>query len=145
LPKKYFEHWNKFVVAMKLLSSHSIEKESLPSIRELLVEFVEETQRLYGEEVIRINVHQLLHLIDRDVNNWGLLWTHNAFPYESMNGLFTKFIHGTQLVPKSAVHAFSCMQQLSLKERNMEFLNQEPKDVYNKLQKNNSRYMKLKF
>ena len=50
---------------MKLLSSHSIEKESLPSIRELLVEFVEETQRLYGEEVIRINVHQLLHLIDR--------------------------------------------------------------------------------
>ena len=124
---------------MKMLSSYSIEKECLSSIRELLVEFVKETQKLYEEETIRINIHQLLHLIDRDVNNWGLLWTHNAFSYESMNGLFIKFIHGTQLVPKSAVHAFSCMQQLPLKESKMEFLNQESKELYNKLQRNKNK------
>ncbi len=145
LPNKYLEHWNKFIISMRLLSSYHVEKTYLPAVKELLIEFVKETQDLYGEETIRINIHQLLHLIDRDVSNWGLLWTHNAFPYESMNGFFTKFIHGSQLVPKSAVHAFACMQQLPLEESKIEFLNEEAEQLFKKLQRNKNKYVKLEF
>jgi hypothetical protein len=94
---------------------------------------VQETQELYGEKNIKINIHQLLHIIDRDVENWGLLWTHNAFVYESMNGFFTRFVHGTQLIPKSAIDSFSSMQQLPLLEKDIEFSSEQVEATFIKL------------
>jgi hypothetical protein len=121
---------------MVMLCQYNMAKTNLDTIHGALVQFVAETENLYGFNHIRINIHQLLHLIHEDVIYWGLLWTHNAFIYESMNGYFIKLIHGTQLVPKSAVHAINIMQQMSSREFNIKFINQEANTLFQKFQQN---------
>jgi hypothetical protein len=108
-------------------------------IKKVLEEFVEETEKLYGAQTIKINIHQLLHIIDRDVENWGLLWTHNAFPYESMNGLFTQFVHRSQIIPKAAVFAFRSMQQLPIQEEGTQFSNEDAQVAFQKLKGSEAR------
>jgi hypothetical protein len=66
---------------------------------------------------MRMNVHQLLHL-HKDVVSWGLLWTHNAFSFESMNGTLTRLMHGTQAVPKAAVSALVSLQKSTNRQLN---------------------------
>jgi hypothetical protein len=139
LPTIYLQHWNKFVLCMIMLCQYKMPKKNLPIIHRTLTEFVAETGSLYGAEAIRINIHQLLHLTNEDVIFWGLLWTHNTFIYESMNGHFVKLIHGTQLVPKAAVHAINTMQQMTLKEFNIKFINKEANALFEKFQQNSKR------
>jgi hypothetical protein len=133
LPERYYNHWLIFAKTASFLSCYSLKKAHLADLKQLLAIFVEQTEKLYGVQTLKINLHQLLHIIDRDVENWGLFWTHNAFIYESMNGLFTRFIHGTQHIPKAAIHTFSCMQQLPSQERQLEFSNLEAQSLFNKL------------
>lgn len=58
---------------MFILCQHQTEKVNLSVIKNTLNEFVIQTQQLYGKQTIRINIHQLLHIIDQDVEAWGLL------------------------------------------------------------------------
>jgi hypothetical protein len=124
---------------MRNLSENSIKIENLPKFNKLLTKFVKETEELYGAEAIKINIHQFLHLIYNDVELWRPLWTHNSFIYESMNSILVKFLHGTQFVPKSAIHAINCMQQMSVKEYNIKFKNEEANNLFKKLQKNETK------
>ena len=110
LPKKYYDHWCLFSLSMILLTQHQIHQDLLPLIENNLTKFVKETEELYGSIHIRINLHQQLHLIEKDIKLWGLLWTHNSFIYESMNGILVRFIHGTKAIPRAAMYALSCMQ-----------------------------------
>jgi hypothetical protein len=123
---------------MILLTQHEITKDILPLIHSSLEDFVKGVGELYRESSIRINIHQLLHLID-DVTSWGLLWTHNSFIYESMNGTLMKFIHGTQSVPKGAIYALSCLQQIKIKELHIDFQSKEALLLFENFQKNASR------
>jgi hypothetical protein len=125
---------------MLLLSYYELDRSFLPLIQSSLQEFVEETSNLYRDSFIRINIHQLLHLID-DIESWGLLWTHNSFIYESMNGILMKFIHGTQSVPKAAIHALNCLQQMKFKEFNISFREKEASILFQKFQKESFKYI----
>ena len=51
---------------------------------------------LYDKEVVRINIHQLTHLISNDIKLWGQLLTHSSFTFESINGVLTSLIHHTK-------------------------------------------------
>ena len=124
-----------FATSMQLLCQYNLDKMLLSPINEILDIFVQQTEQLYGSDNIKINVHQLLHLIESDVENWGLLWTHNSFIYESMNGVLSKFIHGTKLFPAAALHALSCVQQIALKEKHVQFTNEEALNLFRKFQK----------
>jgi hypothetical protein len=126
---------------MFILCQHQIDRSNLPIIKSTLDKFVKNTEKLYGPDTIRINIHQLLHLIDRDVESWGLLWTHNAFIYESMNGFFIKLIHGTKILPKAAIYALSCIQNFGLNNVNIKFKDNKVTEFYQKLQKETKRYL----
>jgi hypothetical protein len=78
----------------------------------------------------------LLHLT-QDISNWGLLWTHNAFIYESMNGILNRFIHGTKLIPKAAVHALTSMQYFKIQQIGIKFQFKEVQQLFDKLQHTN--------
>ena len=52
-----------------------------------------------------------------------------------MNGILAKFIHGTKLYPATALHALSCIQQITVKEKNVQFINEEAFKLFQKLQK----------
>jgi hypothetical protein len=118
---------------MILLSQYKLAKSVLPSIKSSLEKFVSQMEILYGDKALKINIHQLLHLID-DINAWGLLWTHNSFIYESMNGFFIKMIHGTKSLPKAAIYALNCIQKSNIKEMNIQFKETEVMAFYNRLQ-----------
>jgi len=86
----------------------------------MLQSFVQDIPTLYLAETVCINLHMLMHVIT-DIELWGPLWTHSAFSFESMNGILTSFIHGTQKVPKSAVFAILAMQHNYLKRTKIQF------------------------
>jgi hypothetical protein len=134
LPLKYYNHWKLFSYCMTILSQYQIQREFLPIIQQSLEDFVRQTESLYGKRAMRINVHQLLHLYN-DILNWGLLWTHNSFSYESMNGVLARLIHGTKDFPKSAIQALVSLHQLPLKEFQIKFTTNEATILFAKLKK----------
>jgi len=89
---------------------------------------------LYDKEVVRINIHQLTHLISSDIKLWGPLWTHSSFTFESMNGVLTSLIHGTQTVPKSAIYTLLYMQNDPFKNIQIKFKNHKAAALYQKFQ-----------
>lgn len=133
LPNKYYNHWILFSNVMTLLSQYQLERKYLQTAKTALELFVQEVDSLYGSTEIKINIHQLLHL-EADIQSWGLLWTHNSFAFESMNGVLTRFMHGTKANPKSAIHALSCLQQMSDKEFNIQSHCGDVKLLISKLQ-----------
>jgi hypothetical protein len=68
-----------------------------------------------------------------DIKAWGLLWTHNSFVYESMNGFFTKLIHGTQKIPLAAIQTLNSLQQLGFKDFHVSFECKEARKLNKKL------------
>lgn len=56
-------------------------------------------------------MHSLLHVSD-SVRDNGMLWTHNAFIYESACGVFRSFLHGNKQQPHSAVEMLSSLHEV---------------------------------
>ena len=48
-----------------------------------------------GGSFCGLNVHHLKHM-PKCVENWGPLWAHSCFPFESVNGDLLKLFHGTR-------------------------------------------------
>jgi len=69
-------------VSITLLISPEFCKQYVDYAHSLLVSFVEETGKLYGEQFIVYNVHGLFHLPD-DVKMHGNLDCFSAFPFEN--------------------------------------------------------------
>ena len=120
--------------ALSYLSLHEYNKDALSNIDKVLKEFVKQASSLYSADIIKINLHQLTHLINFDIKLWGPLWTHSAFPYESMNGIFVSFIHGTQKFPKNAIKTIMYMQSIDVETSDFEFQHQSAKKLYYSLQ-----------
>ena len=49
----------------------------------------------YSGSRVSLKVHQLSH-ITNCVRNWGPLWTHSCFPFESINGRLKEHFYGTK-------------------------------------------------
>lgn len=119
---------------MNYLNLYRYKYDKLNEIKKLLNSIVRDIPTLYSKEIVKINIHQLTHLIDCDIKLWGPIWTHNAFVYESMNGIFISHIHGTKKVPKSAINNLILLQNNPLKNIQIEFQNPNVTAFYEKLQ-----------
>ena len=75
-------------------------------------------------------------MIKEDIQLWGPLWTHSAFSFESMNGIFVSFIHGTQKFPKSAIKNMVYMQQITMENTGIEFKHEMTRKLYHNMLKN---------
>lgn len=91
LQKKYLVHWSKLVEAIHILLSTEVTVHAVNKANALLHEFVADVENLYGKQAMMYNVHQLLHVCE-SVTNWGPLWAHNGFAFESGNGKLLKKI-----------------------------------------------------
>ena len=119
-----FNHWCLFVLAMSILLSDSISPENLVVAAFCLTKFYSEFARFYGflfffflskeeegkqtnnlelkkennnnnkgERYLSINIHHSKHLVFL-TKKLGPLWAVSCFPFESMNHLLRKLIHG---------------------------------------------------
>ena len=95
LDKRYVLHWIKLVEALYILLQSEIGIDELDQADPLIHEFVTETQHLYSKVAMSYNVHILLHLA-KSVLNWGPLFAHSAFGFESGNCELLKVIHAAK-------------------------------------------------
>lgn len=71
LKPQYVKHFSKFVNAIALLTSFSINESDLNLADALLMDFCNNSKNLYGDEICTFNLHIVIHAADC-VRNWGL-------------------------------------------------------------------------
>ncbi|CAG5096787.1 Protein of unknown function [Cotesia congregata] len=84
LESKYMKHFALLSQAIYYLNQASITLEELHNAEILLDQYVEQFEELFGIENMTFNVHLLKHL-PQTIRNWGPMWAHNAFTFESWN------------------------------------------------------------
>lgn len=82
----------------------NITRDQITESEALLTDFVKDMEVYYGEANMSYNVHLCLHL--PSVVNWGPLWAHSAFVFESYNAKLLDMIKSTQGVALQIVKTF---------------------------------------
>ncbi|XP_060754279.1 uncharacterized protein LOC132865788 [Neoarius graeffei] len=77
-----YDHFMTLSVALSILVSPELAQTHRGYANELLVHFVSQGRKLYGNEFLVYNVHSLLHLAD-EVKEHGYLDACSAFPFEN--------------------------------------------------------------
>lgn len=95
LKKNLVKHWLLLVEAVYILSREKITLLEIEHADVLLHQFVGDIELLYSSMLMTFNVHQLLHLAT-SVLNWGPLWAHSAYGFESGNGDLLEIIHAAK-------------------------------------------------
>lgn len=84
---------------------------------QLLPEIVAQTEIIYSKVAMTFNIHLLLHLA-KSVFDWGPLWSHNAYAFESGNGELIKVIHAAKGVHNQVCRRISLRySMISLQDR----------------------------
>lgn len=95
LHETYLSHWILLVTGVFNLLQRRITLSDLSEAETALGQFVEKFETLYTDRECSYNVHQLTHL-GTMVKRWGPLWATSAFPFENVNGVIGKLVHGTK-------------------------------------------------
>ncbi len=111
LAQKYIDHLLLLVQATYILLLDSISPQNIDTADALLKAFVGRFESLYAKCHVSINVHILVHAA-ASVKNWGPLWSHSAFLYETQNRHLQKLFHGTQAVAEQIVNTFNLYQHV---------------------------------
>ncbi|XP_051157951.1 uncharacterized protein LOC127279569 [Leptopilina boulardi] len=90
--KEMYENFLLLHTAISVLVSEiNLSPENIQSCHELLVNFVQGFQNIYGEQFVSHNVHNLLHLI-ADVKKFGRLDKYSAFRFENYMSTIKRMI-----------------------------------------------------
>ncbi|KAE8741568.1 hypothetical protein FOCC_FOCC012905 [Frankliniella occidentalis] len=95
MKEPYLSHFKKLVCAIGLLNQGSVSKNDVEVARQLLKSFAQQWQDLFGLRHMSYNLHCLLHLPDV-VCQLGPLWVSSCFPFENINGVLSRLVHGTR-------------------------------------------------
>lgn len=120
--KEKLDHWCLFVSSLYILLGSTITINQLNDASAKIADFVKGTQLMYSTACMSYNVHQLLHLVE-SVRNWGPLWAHSAFSFESankqslqaiqcakgVNQLILRYVNLQRTVRKLENHVYPCL------------------------------------
>lgn len=109
LPKKIVNYWKLYVDSLFTLLQEKIPSQELDEADEKLYKFVFLTQQIFSESAMNYNIHLLLHL-GRCVLNWGPLWCHSTFPFETANHHMLTAIHCSKGVNLQIVRYINILQ-----------------------------------
>ncbi|XP_064467860.1 uncharacterized protein LOC135378698 [Ornithodoros turicata] len=111
LPERYWRHFSKLSEALHLLLSERITPRMMCRAEQLLMQFVSSAASLYGDNCMKFNMHQLLHLT-KAARQMGPLWAHSAFVFEGGNGSLVKLVKASKGVPQQIVERVVLSQEL---------------------------------
>lgn len=92
LPDNMYKHFSLFAIACRILCSKNVSIEHANYAQLYLERFVKLSQELYGEEVLLLNMHSLIHLSDDVKNLKCSLNDISAFPFENKLGQVKKCV-----------------------------------------------------
>ncbi len=113
LPPLYLHHYGLLVCAMHILLQGQLSETKIVAAEVMLADYYKLLPELYGSRSCNLNAHSLIHLTQY-VRQWGPLWTHSAFGFESMNGHLTSMLHSTYKVADQLLFSIDVHQTLSL-------------------------------
>lgn len=90
----YVKHVRLLSAALYIFLKAKITHQEIDEAENKLLQFVQQHQKLFGEESMVMNVHLLKHLAEC-VRDLGPLWCHSAFAFERNNGVLLKKVNGT--------------------------------------------------
>lgn len=90
LPHRHYNCWQLFVKACHLLCRRNISLDQVHHADELLMEFCETFQTLYGKDYCNINLHLHGHLASC-ILDYGPVYSFWLFPFERLNGILGSF------------------------------------------------------
>jgi hypothetical protein len=105
LPSAYYNHWAIMVDSVAILLSTDISLSQVVCCERNFKSFVAGCEQLYGKQHVSFNVHLTLHLV-QSVRDFGPLWAHSAFMFESFNAVLLNMIKDTQGVPMQILQTF---------------------------------------
>lgn len=139
LPSKYFEHWALLVSALSRLTHHSVRVSEVLLSRREIRDFVAGTHTLYGMNCVTFNVHLLSHL-PKSVLNFGNLWTHSAFLYESYNSVLKNSVRSSNGIINQIVMEFKTRAAVQFMEADLNsILSAEEKQYLSNLSSSSSK------
>jgi len=98
-----------YIVCTNLFSK--ISEYDLNETERALQKFVFDTEKLYGPEYMKFNVHLLLH-IPKAVKFFGALWAWSAFPFESYNRILRDMIYNSQSILHQVCESYLRLQSI---------------------------------
>lgn len=117
LPDSHWNLWTDLIFVNWCLSGKVVSKELIALMETKINRFQQLYQEHFGVAKMTINIHSLLH-VRRDIERFGLAWTHSAWAFESENGIFGRGINGNKVY---------LLERLRSYEERMEFLDSESK------------------
>ena len=120
------------VQILLFFAQHKIDVAFFPKIAEKILQFYQQTEKLYSQLEFKINLHTIIHMLG-DIMNFGPCFTHNCFIYESMNGILLSYINGKHANIDSALEAVQLMQMLQ--EISTEKMSEDVQQAFNLLNK----------
>lgn len=127
LDEVYLKHLANLSHGLHLLLGDSISLEDLKEAESCLDAFYKQFQELYGKGSTGLNVHNIgAHLVFY-VKLWGPLWSWSCFPFEDLNSVILRSVHGTGDVTKQCLRLreielklnkidLNCIQDSQLRE-----------------------------
>lgn len=107
LPERYFLHFQLLVTSVRILSRKCKNTQSLVKCAQYYInEFLSKGIELYGESIMTMKLHSLLHLTEC-VLDFGPLPEFSAFRPEHFNGLLTRQVHGTKNFLQQVLQRFT--------------------------------------
>ncbi|XP_077513835.1 uncharacterized protein LOC144124809 [Amblyomma americanum] len=113
LPAQFLRHFALLCEAIFILLQEQLSSAAINYADRLLQRFVRRAAALYGERCMSFNVHQLTHLTQA-ARNFGPLWAHSAFGFESGNGHIVKLVTAANGVPDQILERAIMSQELHL-------------------------------
>ncbi|XP_075551963.1 uncharacterized protein LOC142585248 [Dermacentor variabilis] len=98
LPRPYLTHFALLAKAVFLLLKDVILEDEICAAERSLLAFVQQMAKLYGQNAMTFNVHQLLHLT-KSTRMFGPLWATSTFPFEDGIGRALQLVTAAKYVP----------------------------------------------
>ena len=89
-------------------------------------QFIGQVQFLYGKDAMTYNVHQGgMHLV-QSVADWGPLWAHSGYAFESGNGQIIRNVHAAKGVISQVCRNLSVKESLIIMEEHISMKEESP-------------------
>lgn len=111
-------YWLLFVHALHILLQDCINVVDIDRADQMLYEFVVKTETIFGIPNMTYNIYQMLH-ISKSVLNWGPLWAHSTFAFESANCQLLKAIKCAKGVPQQIVRFVNLNHNILVLQKNV--------------------------
>lgn len=94
LPTRIIKNFEKLSAAVYILCKKEILFDEIHLASQMLKEFANEFEEIYGSGAVTMNIHLLIHFKDM-VENCGPLWCYSMFGFENNIGRLKKLVCGT--------------------------------------------------